>query len=485
MIGFPGLTGAALLAAVLGLFVIVALAVAPRQKRPASALAWILVITFLPVVGLLLFLLLGGSKLPRRRREKQQGMDALFVEWSRSVPAPATLFGVPPWLPSVARLNRSLGAMPLLGGNEARLLTTFDEQLAALIQAVESARHYVHVEFFILSFDTTTAPFYAAVDDAVRRDVTVRVLMDHLGSRGYPGFARACQELDRIGADWELMLPVQPLHGRYQRPDLRNHRKLLVADAAVALIGSLNLIDPGYQKPANRRRGLQWRDVLVEIRGPVVREVDAVFIADWFSESDVLLPRWDQAAAAQTPGSLLAQIVPSGPAFATENNLALFNSLLYRAERRVSITSPYFVPDESLLAAIITAARRGVQVELFVSEVGDQFLVSHAQHSHCQDLLEAGVRIYLYPAPSVLHAKHLSIDDDVAVVGSSNMDIRSLQLDLELMLMVCGDRFVADIRRLEDSYRAVSRELTSQEWGRRTGRHRLVDDLARLTSSVQ
>jgi cardiolipin synthase len=289
-----------------------------------------------------------------------------------------------------------------------------------------------------------------------------------------------------MGADWRLMLPVQPLRGRYQRPDLRNHRKLLVADGQLGYVGSLNLIDPGYDKRANRRRGLRWRDLLAEVRGPVVRELDAVFATDWYSETDELIA--DPGETEPVPavhGSLLAQIAPSGPAFRSENNLALFNSLLYYAARRISITSPYFVPDESLLGAILTAARRGVAVELFVGEIGDQFVVFHAQHSYYADLLEAGVRIYLYPAPSILHAKHLSVDDDVAVVGSSNMDIRSFQLDLELTLMVCGRSFVDELRTVEDGYRSVSRELTAAEWSRRTRRHRLVDDLARLTSAVQ
>ena len=178
-------------------------------------------------------------------------------------------------------------------------------------------------------------------------------------------------------------------------------------------------------------------------------------------------------------------MAPSGPGFPSENNLALFNTLIYYAQRRLSITSPYLVPDESLLVAITTAARRGVQVELFVGEIGDQFLVFHAQHSYYRALLEAGVRIYLYPAPFILHAKHVSVDELVTVVGSSNMDIRSFLLDLELSLMSCGRDFADQMRAVEDDYRAVSRELTLQEWARRPWRHRFVDDLARLTSAVQ
>ena len=140
-------------------------------------------------------------------------------------------------------------------------------------------------------------------------------------------------------------------------------------------------------------------------------------------------------------------MLPSGPGYVTENNLRLFTALIYSAQRRISITSPYFVPDEPLLYAVTTAARRGVDVELFVSEVGDQFMVFHAQCSYYAALLEAGVRIYLYPAPAVLHSKYFSIDDDVAVIGSSNMDMRSFALNYEVSLMVTGGDIVAALPR--------------------------------------
>ena len=178
-------------------------------------------------------------------------------------------------------------------------------------------------------------------------------------------------------------------------------------------------------------------------------------------------------------------MLPSGPGYVTENNLRLFTALIYSAQTRVSVTSPYFVPDEPLLYAVTTAARRGVDVELFVSEWGDQFMVSHAQCSYYQALLEAGVRIFLYPAPAVLHSKFFSIDDDVAVIGSSNMDMRSFALNYEVSLMLTGGDIVARFRAVEDSYRAVSRELTLEEWMQRPFRQRYVDNTMRLTAALQ
>ncbi|WP_375387628.1 cardiolipin synthase [uncultured Amnibacterium sp.] len=469
------------------LLLLVALIVAPPGRRPSSALAWILLIVVLPLIGLALFALIGSPKLPKARRDKQRTMNERIEERARSVEHVTDTHGAPPWLAPIARLNREMGALPLIDGNEATLVPHFEEQLAGLIEAIDGAERTVHVEFYIISFDPTTRPFFAALERAVGRGVAVRVLVDHLGSFKYPGFRRMKQELTRIGADWRLMLPVQPLRGRYQRPDLRNHRKLLVADGRVAFVGSMNVIDPSYETAGNRRRGLRWRDLMARVEGPIVQEVEAIFATDWFSETDELpgSTTVDAVADDEDPVTLLAQIAPSGPAFETENNLALFNSLIYAAERRISITSPYFVPDESLLGAILTAARRGVAVELFVGEIGDQFFVFHAQHSYYQELLQAGVRIYEYRAPTILHAKHLSVDDLVSVVGSSNMDIRSFQLDLELMMLVSGRSFSDQLKAVEDEYRSSSKEITLRSWQGRGRFHAFVDGIARLTSAVQ
>jgi len=182
---------------------------------------------------------------------------------------------------------------------------------------------------------------------------------------------------------------------------------------------------------------------------------------------------------------VIGQLVPSGPGFVTENNLRMFTTLIYSATRRISLTSPYFVPDESLLYAVTTAAQRGIEVELFVSEEADQFMVGHAQASYYRQLLEAGVRIWLYPAPAVLHAKHFTIDDDVAVIGSSNMDMRSFALNYEISMLLLGKEIVDRMRTIEDGYRASCRELTTAEWAQRPRRLKYVDNVMRLTSSLQ
>jgi cardiolipin synthase len=344
----------------------------------------------------------------------------------------------------------------------------------------------VHVEFYILSCDQTTKPFFDALEAAVRRGVVVRVLLDHVASYRTRDYKRTIKRLTAMGAHWQLMLPVQPFRGRYQRPDLRNHRKLLVVDGAVGFMGSQNVIDRSYNKKSNIRRGLKWKELVVRLEGPIVAGLNAIFITDWYSETGELLRRETEPITTElTTDALDAQVVPSGPGFRGENNLRLFLALLYYAQERIVITSPYFVPDESMLMAITTAVQRGIEVDLFVSEIGDQAVVYHAQRSYYEALLRAGVRIWMYKKPYILHAKHFTIDDDVAVIGSSNMDMRSFQLNMEVSLMVRGRSFVEEMRKVEDGYRRESRELTLDEWLTQPLRSTVLDNLARLTSALQ
>jgi len=465
---------------------VIAIIVVPRNRKPSSATAWLLAIFFIPYIGVLFFLLIGSYKLPKRRRDKQAEINRFIIESTDGMERVSRDHPWPPWLESVVALNRNLGAMPLVGGNTASLNGDYQASLDAMTAEIAKARKYVHVEFYILSCDQTTKPFFDALEDAVKRGVSVRVLLDHVASFRTRDYKQTTKRLTAMGASWHLMLPVQPFKGKYQRPDLRNHRKLLIVDGKVGFMGSQNVIDRSYNKKSNIKRGLKWKELIVRLEGPIVAGLNAIFITDWYSETDELLRRETEPITDDlTTSALDAQVVPSGPGFPGENNLRLFLALLYYAQERIVITSPYFVPDESMLMAITTATQRGIAVDLFVSEIGDQALVYHAQRSYYEALLRAGVRIWMYKKPYILHAKHFTIDDDVAVIGSSNMDMRSFQLNMEVSLMVRGRSFVDEMRAVEDGYRKDSRELTLDEWMKQPLRSTVLDNLARLTSALQ
>ncbi|MFV0374427.1 cardiolipin synthase [Microbacterium sp.] len=465
---------------------ILAIIVIPRNRRPTAAMAWLLAIYFIPVLGVLLFLLIGNPRLPRKRRQMQQQINEVISDLSEGLEFGTLRPNAPEWFTSLVRLNRKLGAMPLAGDNDAQLISDYQTSLDAMAEAIRRAERYVHVEFYILQADAATDNFFRALEEVAARGIPVRVMFDHWANRSKPYYRETQRRLNAMGAQWRLMLPIQPLKGKFQRPDLRNHRKLLVVDGRVAFTGSQNVTDSSYNLPKNIRRGLHWVDLMARIEGPVVGSIDAVFLSDWYSETgEALEDEADLFSGTAGPGDLDCQIVPSGPGFEFQNNLKLFMALLFAATERIIIVSPYFVPDEGLLLGIQTACQRGIHVELFVSEEGDQAMVYHAQRSYYEALLRAGVKIWMFQKPFILHSKSITIDEEVAVIGSSNMDMRSFGLNLEISMLVRGEEFVAQMRAVEDQYRRSSRELTLDEWMQQPLRSTVLDNLARLTSALQ
>jgi cardiolipin synthase A/B len=467
--------------------ILIAGAYVATNRNPSSAIAWILMFVFLPIIGILFFLLIGSPKLPRSRKQKQAEVNKLFVERTEGLHLVSREDDWPDYLASMVRMNRRLGALPMVGGNHATLNGDYVGSYDSMIADIDQAEKWVSVEFFILVMDKVTEPFFAALERACQRGVKVRVLSDHVAQIGYPNRKEAVQRFKDMGAEYYPMLPINVFKREWRRPDLRNHRKIVVVDGVVAHTGSQNVTDRSYNKPKNVQRGLQWQELMMRVHGPAVRELEAVFASDWYAETDELLflNTTPVVLAPDDPTALDMQVLPSGPTYDNDNNAKLFAALIHNARKRVSVTSPYYVPDESIQRAMVTAASRGLSVELFVSEVSDQFMVYHAQRSYYEELLRAGVRIYMYPPPYILHAKHLSFDDDVALIGTSNLDIRSLSLHMELMVLVEGNQFVDDIRKVEDDYRSKSKEILLAEWLKRARSEKLFDSLMRLTSSLQ
>jgi|LSQX01.2.fsa_nt_gb cardiolipin synthase len=465
-----------------------ALFVVPRNRRPTAGMAWLMAIFWLPVPGLLLFLLIGGNNLPKKRRRKQEAaMRQIATIADREELVLGTeLSSLPGGVSNAVVLGRSLGAQPMVRGNHAEICIDYEISIANIAAAIRQAERYVHVEFYILVCDDTTADVFEAMREVVQRGVEVRVLLDHVSAVRNPGYKQTAKMLDEIGAEWAYMLPVRPWRGQWQRPDLRNHRKLVVIDGTVGFMGSQNLVDSSYNKRSNIKRGLHWRDLMVRVEGPAALGLEAVFLSDWYVETGQAMRELiDEERLVQFAGELDCQVLPSGPGFGRENNLQVFVSLLYTAEHRISITSPYFIPEGAIMHALRAATARGVYVELFVSEIGDQAMVYHAQRSYYEELLDAGVRIFMFRPPYILHSKHFTIDDSVAVVGSSNMDQRSFNLNMEVSMVVHGESFVRDLDEVTAYYHANSRELTIEEWRRQSLPSKLLDGLARLTSALQ
>lgn len=467
---------------------VVAIGVIPGGRRPSTAMAWLLGVFLIPVVALPLFVLLGTNRLPRRREELQRLVNEELAGQLEGSDDGDLVLAHNRRLRATVEMNRRLGGFPMHLGNRLRFLSDYEETFQWMVEAIDSAERYVHLVFYMISDDPDYAGrVWDALERATARGVTVRVLYDHVGSAQVRGYRALRRRLAASGIESAPSLPLRVSRRRPSRPDLRNHRKILVVDGREALTGSANLIEPHYRRRSARRMGRRWIELNVVCTGPVVTALDLVFASDWFMETNDELR--DVVSTAIDPGrhesvDSAVQVLPSGPGFPDENNLRLFNDLIYRAVDRVVICTPYFAPDDSLLYSVTGAVKRGVDVTLVICQKADQVAIHHAQQSYLEELLEAGVRILRYPAPDVLHSKLVVVDHDILAIGSSNMDMRSFSQNGEVTLLVLDPAVVREADEVLAGYAAVSDELDLRSWRARPWFEKYLDNAFRLLSGL-
>ena len=465
---------------------LIMLFVVPAHRKPSSANAWLLLIMVTPTLGVVLYYMFGDPKLPKERRRLRREVDILS---SRQLDAIKTTH---PQLftriendsfRTIARLATVLGGMPPMSGNDIQILNGYGNAYKLLIKDIDSAHEYIHMEYFITTLDASTKPVFEALKRASARGVKVRFLYDRVVSRRYPGQKKMRQFLQGHSIEAVPMLPLNLVPGKkFMRPDLRNHRKIVVIDGEVAHSGSQNLIDKSY----HRRDGIYYEEVVLRMKGPIVWQFNNIFRADWFAEKkEPLLDLVEDEDIPDAVGNTTAQVLPSGPAHDHDNNLKFYTSMVHAAKKRVGIVVPYFIPDESFLDALTAASQRGVTVTMINSQAIDKILAGHAQRSYYEALLEAGVKIYLYKEPVFLHAKQLLIDDEVAIVGSSNLDIRSFELDLEITTILYDRSIVTQLDDIEKMYMKKSVLVTMKNWQKRPLRFKIIERLARLMAAFQ
>ena len=275
--------------------VVAALLVLPGNRRPQTAMAWLVLILALPFFGFAMFLLFGRTTVGRRRRTQQAEVNAAILAAAHleDIEDHEQRLALPPLVQSFARLNRDLAALPLSFGNTVELVTDYAGCVEQMRREVAAATDHVHVQFYISAWDHVTGPFFEELVRAAERGVTVRFLFDHLGSRGIPVYRQMLARLEGTGIQWAPMLPIRPLRGQLRRPDLRNHRKILVVDGRVAFSGSQNLIEACYDKPKNQKLGRAWVELMARVEGPAVQELNVVFATDWVTETGESLAEVD------------------------------------------------------------------------------------------------------------------------------------------------------------------------------------------------
>lgn len=453
-------------------FAFVVRAILRPHREPASRVAWVVVIMVLPVVGIIAYVLLGETSIGRRRIERaQQALARLPPPGSSPEATVAPTSPIPDRYAPPFHIGESVNGFAPVGGNQARLLSDSNAAIDGLVADIDAAASHVHLNFYIWLADNNGLKVLNALKRAAARGVHCRAMADALGSRlliKSPHWS----DMQAAGVRVAVALPIgrflpRPLRGRI---DLRNHRKVVVIDNRITYCGSQNCADPEFRvKP----KYAPWVDIMVRFEGPIARQNQRLFLNDWMAEVDEnLVDLLDEPLRDVGPG-LTAQVIGTGPTIRTSAMPEVFETLIYTARRELTITTPYFVPDDGMLAALCTCARRGVETTMIFPARNDSRFVSAASRSYYPDLLDAGVRIFEFEG-GLLHAKTLTVDGELALIGSANMDRRSFDLNYENNILIHDASLTRAIRHRQDDYRAHAHPITRESVENWSAGHRLL-----------
>jgi len=452
---------------------LVALCWIPTRTSSGAARSWLLLVGFVPLLGLPLYLAFGHPWLSRQRIQRQSEASQVIREEQALQHA---LRWRPPADTAIAEVvplvERQGDFMPV-HGNAVTLLSDYDDSLDHLIADIDQATDRVHLLYYLMFDDAVGEAIAQALQRAAGRGVHCRLLLDAVGAKR--GLRAYRNRLQARGIEVRAMLPGGLRWRRSGRMDLRNHRKLALIDNKVGYVGSQNLACAGFVP------GHPNRELVARVRGPAVAHLEAVFASDWYMETGQRLDVITDVPFCTE--DIATQLLPSGPAYPFSNARDAVNALIHLARRRLVLVTPYFVPDEATLSALRIAALSGVDVQLIVSASNNQTLTAWAQEAYYDELLRSGVKIALYE-PHFLHAKHLSVDEDIALIGSINLDIRSFALNAEVGLL-CYDRsLVKQLLDIEADYLRQAQQLDLAHWRRRPTWRRSREGIARLADAL-
>jgi len=427
------------------------------HRDPASRIAWMILVATFPAIGILIYLLFGevniGTGRSKRLREVLAGMPPL-----EKSDAPLSPEAEP--YRHLFELGESINGFAPLSGNAGRLLHDSNASIDSMVADIDAATDHVHLLFYIWLSDHNGLKIVEAVRRAALRGVTCRVMADALGSRTIIASASwsAMRDADvRVAVAYPIVTPLlRPLHGRI---DLRNHRKIVIIDGRITYCGSQNCADPEFLIKA---KYAPWVDSTMRFEGPVVRENQYLFASDWMTFVNEDLDELLKAPLpAPIPGGFTAQVIGTGPTIRASAMSEVFETILFAARREVIITTPYYVPDDSLQTALCTAAYRGIDVTIIFPARNDSWVVGAASRSYYRELLDAGVKIYEFEG-GLLHAKTLTVDGIVTLIGSANMDRRSFDLNYENNILLVNSQLTQSMITRQHEFLANSHRVTKE-----------------------
>ena len=512
------------------LMIVMTLRVVSVQRNIGVSIAWVAVLYTLPVFGFVAYILLGEPMIGRRYRERVDQASILMNDMARRE---HLIFDkgqdlLPANYRGVSQIGTRWTGFGVFPNHQMQLLTDPASIFQRLVEDIHAAQRIVLMEFYIVYPKGQVLEVIEALSVAAQRGVECHILADSVGSFSFIN-SSVHRKLEKAGVYVHQSLPVGLFKTLFKRSDLRNHRKMVVIDEHIGYIGSFNLVDPRFFKQ-NKNVG-QWIDVALRTTSQHSISINTamakVIVTDIGAESNDNLAELHQrvnnytrklyvmhptindlnsrvkvltdtvddheqpdigATSIVVPkmpvvDKVLAQLIPSAPQLTAHVIYNTLVTVIHRANKRIRITTPYFVPDESLSGALTIAAKRGVDVTIIVPEKVDSFLVQHASQAYYQELLDAGVTIALFRG-GLLHAKTVVIDDDYCLFGTVNIDMRSFYLNMEVSLAIYTPEMVAQVAYCQEVYLENCRILDSDEWQQRHGSKRLFDNVVRLFSPL-
>jgi cardiolipin synthase len=436
-----------------------------QKREPAATLSWLFGLALLPYLGFVVYHYLGPQRIVRHRVRRARSRAA-------RLPSPD---GVDVIARELSRMGTATSGLPPTSATDVRLLVDGGAKYTALLADVAAAQVSIDVEYYIFSPDRTGSALRDALAERARAGVRVRLLLDAVGSGKTS--RRFLASLTEAGGQVAWFHPMR-LGKFWRRPwlNMRTHRKIVVIDGAIAYTGGINVTD----EEDERLRSDAYRDLHVRVEGEVARALQVVFVEDWAyatGNPPVLAPAPEFA-----PGTCAVQVVSSGPDSQWEAIHRMHVATIHSAQRRVWLTTPYFVPGEAAMMALTSAALGGLDVRLLVPKASDSWLVTYAARSYFDELLAAGVRVYEY-GPRMLHSKTLLVDDHLAIIGSANFDHRSFRLNFEVSLLFHDATVASELERTIELDLAQAPRVRDDR-DRPLWRVRLPEALARLVSPL-
>lgn len=456
------------------------------KRRPVtSTMTWLLIIYILPFIGIIAYLAFGELHLGRRRVDQAKGMWPSVAGWLEGLRQSKHIFSTEnsKQAAPLFQLIESRQGVPGVKGNQIQLLTTCEDSLKQIVKDIDNAKYNIDMVFYIWKPGGDVDHVTNALLAAAKRGVKCRIMVDSAGSwhffrHDYPKMMRDA------GIEFVEALPVNILRFALRRMDLRQHRKIVVIDNYISYTGSMNMVDPRYFKQDS---GVgEWVDILVRMEGPVTALFGIIYAFDWEMERGerrLPPPPDDIEMPFEKDSGHTVNIVASGPGFPEELIQQSLMTAIFAAQERLTFTTPYFVPSDDLMHAICTAAMRGVRVAIVMPRLNDSFLVRWASRAFYTELLEAGVEIYLFE-DGLLHTKSVLVDDQLSMVGSVNLDMRSLWLNFEITAVIDDESFAGDLNIVQNDYISRSVRLDYTEWEKRPLTNRILERLCYFFSPL-